>query len=78
MGCKGPVCVCCVTFKVFVLFSLLAQKFTTLFYKCYFNELLVRALDGQKNMFTILRGNFIFCLYCTFGPNKYNSVCWTR
>ena len=41
-------------------------------------NILVRALNGQKYMFTISRGNFVLCLYCTIRLNKYISVCWTR
>ena len=35
-----------------------------------------RWTDKRTCLLTILRGNFILiCLYCTFGPNKYISVC---
>ena len=27
---------------------------------------------------TLSRGNFVLCLYGSFRPNKYISICWTR
>ena len=35
-------------------------------------------MDKSTCLLTISRGNFVLCLYCTFRPNKYISVCWTR
>ena len=32
----------------------------------------------KVHVYLISRGNFVLCIYCTFKPNKYISVCWTR
>ena len=37
-----------------------------------------RRTDKSTCLLTISRGNFVLCLYCTFRPNKYISVRWTR
>ena len=39
---------------------------------------IVKVLQAQNYIFTISKGDFISCLYCTFRPNKYISVGWTR